>query len=250
MSASFEGRVALVTGAASGIGREIARAFAERGAAVVVADVVAGGLEETARLIAGMDERCLQVVTDVSKEADVRHMVATAVDTFGRLDYASNNAGIEGPRSVVSELDLAGWERVLAVNLTGTFLCMRHELRQMLRQGAGAIVNMASAAGLGAAPDLSAYATSKSGVIGLTRTAAVEVAALGVRVNAVAPGLVDAGLTDRVPPEFKEALTSATPIGRMAAAKEIAAAVLWLCSEQASYVLGQTLTVDGGLTAR
>ena len=247
---AFDGRVALVTGAGSGIGRVIALAFAGRGAAVVAADIDEPGVVETVRQIEVAGGRALPVVADVTDEGDVERMVASTVATFGRLDFASNNAGIEGPRGTVAELPKDGWERVLAVNLTGTFLCMRAELRQMVAQGSGAIVNTASAAGLVGAPQMAPYAASKSGIIGLTRTAAVEVASLGVRVNAVAPGLVDAGLTDHAPREFIEAVMAASPIGRMARAEEIAAAVLWLCSDEASFVVGQTLPVDGGLTAQ
>ena len=247
---AFDGRVALVTGAGSGIGRVIALAFAGRGAAVVAADIDEPGVVETVRQIEEVGGRALPVVADVTDEADVERMVASTVATFGRLDFASNNAGIEGPRGTVAELPKDGWERVLAVNLTGTFLCMRAELRQMVAQGSGAIVNTASAAGLVGAPQMAPYAASKSGIIGLTRTAAVEVASLGVRVNAVAPGLVDAGLTDHAPREFIEAVMAASPIGRMARAEEIAAAVFWLCSDEASFVVGQTLPVDGGLTAQ
>lgn len=247
---AFDERVALVTGAGSGIGRVIALAFAERGASVVAADVDEQGAAETVRQIQAVGGRALSVVADVTDEADVERMVASTVATFGRLDFASNNAGIEGPRGTVAELPKDGWERVLAVNLTGTFLCMRAELRQMIVQGSGAIVNTASVAGLVGAPKMAPYAASKSGIIGLTRTAAVEVASLGVRVNAVAPGLVDAGLTGNAPREFIEAVTAASPIGRMARAGEIAAAVLWLCSDEASFVVGQTLPVDGGLTAQ
>jgi NAD(P)-dependent dehydrogenase (short-subunit alcohol dehydrogenase family) len=246
---AFNGRVALVTGAGSGIGRVIALAFASRGAAVVAADIDEPGVVETVRQVEAAGGRALLVVADVTDEADVERMVASTVATFGRLDFASNNAGIEGPRGTVAELPKDGWERVLAVNLTGTFLCMRAELREMVAQGSGAIVNTASAAGLVGAPQMAPYAASKSGIIGLTRTAAVEVASLGVRVNAVAPGLVDAGLTDHAPREFIKAVTAASPIGRMARAEEIAAAVLWLCSDESSFVVGQTLPVDGGLTA-
>ncbi|MGA2109098.1 MAG: glucose 1-dehydrogenase [Syntrophorhabdales bacterium] len=244
----FGEEVAIVTGGAAGLGRVIALAFARQGAAVVAADLNASGGEETVRRIEEAGGTAAFVRTDVSREDDVRNFVAFAVERYGKIDFACNNAGIEGGQVPIAELPRDRWDQVVAVNLTGVFQCLKYELQQMLKQGHGAIVNIASVAGLIGTPARAGYVATKHGIIGLTKTAALEVANKGIRVNAVAPGLVNAGLTDAAPREFVEKALAAQPIGRMAEAEEIAAAVLWLCSDAASFVLGHTLPVEGGFT--
>jgi len=242
----FRGKVAIVTGGSAGIGRVIALAFARHGASVAVADVNVEGGEETVRLIREAGGKAVVVRTDVSKEEDVRDLVAFTVDQYGKLDFACNNAGIEGAQLPIAELPTERWDQAVAVNLTGVFQCLKYELRQMLKQGSGAIVNIASVAAFIGTPARAGYVATKHGIMGLTKTAALEVATKGIRVNAVAPGLVNAGLTDAAPKEFIQMALAAQPIGRMAEAEEIAAAVLWLCSDAASFVLGHTLAVEGG----
>jgi NAD(P)-dependent dehydrogenase (short-subunit alcohol dehydrogenase family) len=244
----FDGKVALVTGAGSGIGREIAISFARQGAAVVATDTNLEGVKETVRSIKKKRGEAIHLMSDVTVEEDVRGMVAFAVNQYGGLDFACNNAGIAGVWAPIAELSKDNWEHTLAVNLTGVYLCLRYELNQMLQQGYGAIVNIASVAGLIGTPGLAAYVASKHGIVGLTKTAALEVADRGIRVNAIAPGLVNAGFTNSAPKEFVNGTVGATPSKRMASAAEIVSAVLWLCSSEASFILGQTLVVDGGLT--
>lgn len=245
---NFDGKVALVTGAGGGLGRAIALAFARSGASVMVTDINIRGAEETVRLIREEKGKADFLSVDVTIEENVRKMVETTVNSYGRLDFACNNAGIEGMVAPIAELPRDTWDQVIAVNLTGVYQCLRFELEQMLKQGSGAIVNIASVAGIIGAPGRAAYVATKHGIIGLTKTAALEVSTKGIRVNAVAPGMVNAGLTNSVPKEFLEAVVAEQPIGRLGEAHEIAAAVLWLCSGQSSFVLGHTLTVDGGLT--
>lgn len=244
----FRRKVAIVTGGSSGIGRVVALAFSRHGASVVVADIDSDGGEETVELIQDAGGTAEFKRTDVSKENDVSNLVSFAVNRYGKLDFACNNAGIEGARAPIAELPTDHWDQVVGVNLTGVYHCLKYELRQMLAQGSGAIVNIASVAAFIGSPAMAGYVATKHGVMGLTKTAALEVASKGIRVNAVAPGLVNAGLTDAAPKEFIQEALAAQPIGRMAEAEEIAAAVLWLCSDGASFVLGQTLAVDGGFT--
>ncbi|MFH0730405.1 MAG: glucose 1-dehydrogenase [Pseudomonadota bacterium] len=246
----FDGKVALVTGAGSGIGREIAISFARQGAAVVVTDTNLEGVKETVRSIKKERGEAIHLLSDVTVEEDVRGMVAFAVDQYGGLDFACNNAGIAGLWAPIEVLPKDNWDRVLAVNLTGVYLCLRYELNQMLKQGCGAIVNIASVAGVIGSPGLAAYVASKHGIVGLTKTAALEVADKGIRVNAIAPGIVDAGFTKSSPKEFVNGAIGVTPSKRMASAAEIVSAVLWLCSSEASFILGQTLMVDGGMTVQ
>jgi len=243
-------RVALVTGAATGIGRETALAFAKAGARVVVADVAVAEGEETAHRIEAAGGRAIFTRTDVASSEDVERMVATAVSEFGRLDYAFNNAGIAPRGRPVAEMPEEDWHRVMAVNLTGVWLCLKHECAQMLKQGGGAIVNTSSIMGVASGPGLAAYSASKTGVIGLTRSVALDYARSNIRVNAVCPGGIgETAITERADNKADmEQLKMATPMGRLGVPREIADAVVWLCSEQASFITGQALTVDGGFT--
>jgi NAD(P)-dependent dehydrogenase (short-subunit alcohol dehydrogenase family) len=248
----FEGKVALVTGAASGIGRASARAFARAGARVVVADVDETGGHETVRLIADGDGEAIFVRTDVAQADEVAALVAATVDAYGRLDCAHNNAGIGGAVADLADCPEADWHRVLAVNLTGVWLCLKHELRVMAEQGGGAIVNTASVAGLKGAAGASAYVASKHGVVGLTKTAALEYAKRGIRVNAICPGWIRTPMVEgdfAAHPELETHAAGRAPMGRLGTPEEVAAAVVWLCSEAASFVTGAVLVADGGLLA-
>jgi NAD(P)-dependent dehydrogenase (short-subunit alcohol dehydrogenase family) len=252
MAGRFAGKVALVTGGGSGIGRAAALAFAREGAKVVVADIDHAAATDTARQVADHGGDARAVLADVSREADIAAMIAEAVGAFGRIDCAFNNAGISGVRYPVHELELADFNRTIGVNLTGVFLCMKHELPVMLKQRGGVIVNNASVAGLRGSPKLAAYVASKHGVIGLTKVAALEYAAFGVRVNAVCPGWTDtaiiSGLKDDEPEMFDKLITR-VPLRRLGRPEEVAEAVLWLCSDAASFAVGHPLVIDGGLTA-
>ncbi len=246
----FNGKAALVTGGAAGLGRVIARAFARQGASVVVGDINLAGAEETVRQIEAEGGTGASIRMDVASEDDVKGLVTFAVERYGTLDFACNNAGIGSARLPIAELPRDRWDQIVAVNLTGVFQCLKYELQQMLKQGSGSIVNIASVASFIGSPDMAGYVATKHGIMGLTKTAALEVATKGIRVNAVAPGIINAGLTDSSPKEFIEEALAAHPIGRMGEAEEIAAAVLWLCSDEASFVLGHTLPVEGGMTIR
>lgn len=253
MAGQLEGKVALVTGGSSGIGRATALAFARAGAKVVVSDVAVQGGEETARLIREAGGDAVFIRTDVSQPDEVEALIRQAVETYGRLDCAFNNAGIEGESAPTAECSLANWQRVLAINLTGVWLCMRYEIAQMLRQGGGAIVNTASVAGLVGFRGIPAYVASKHGIVGLTRTAALEYATAGIRVNAVCPGVIQTPMIERFTagnPAALQQLLALEPIGRLGRPEEVAEAVVWLCSDAASFVTGHALAVDGGLVAQ
>jgi NAD(P)-dependent dehydrogenase (short-subunit alcohol dehydrogenase family) len=253
MTELLKGKVALVTGASSGIGRASALTFARAGARVIVADVVVAGGEETVRLITAAGGEAIFVKADMAKAAEVEAMVNAAVAAFGRLDCAHNNAGIEGVTATTSDYPEDDWERVININLKGVWLCMKYEIPQMLKQGSGAIVNTASGAGLVGVPRMPAYVASKHGVVGLTRTAALEYAKAGIRVNAVCPGVIQTPMVERVTssrPGMIEKMIAAEPIGRMGKPEEIAEAAVWLCSDAASFVTGHAMSVDGGALAQ
>jgi NAD(P)-dependent dehydrogenase (short-subunit alcohol dehydrogenase family) len=253
MAGRLNGKVALVTGGSSGIGRATAQIFAREGAKVVVADIGVEGGEETVRLIKAAGGEAVFIKSDVAQAADVQAMVKKAVETYGRLDCAFNNAGIEGVVKPTAEYGEADWDRVIGINLKGVWLCMRAELQQMLAQGNGVIVNTASVAGLVGLPGFSAYVAAKHGVAGLTKTAALEYAKAGIRVNAVCPGAIRTPMFERGArdnPGIEEQAVAAEPVGRMAEPAEVGEAVVWLCSDAASFVTGLPMAVDGGWVAQ
>jgi NAD(P)-dependent dehydrogenase (short-subunit alcohol dehydrogenase family) len=247
MARSMKGKTALVTGAGMGIGRAIALAFANEGANVVVADIDVDAGNETASLV-GKSSKGLFMICDVSKEADVKAVVEATIKEFGGLDYACNNAGIH-PQELatpIHQTDEAFWYRIMDVNLKSIFLCMKHELRFMVKQKAGVIVNTASLAGLLCEPGFPLYTVAKHGVIGLTKAAAFEYVKKGIRVNAVCPSPVDTPMLQTAPKEVLDMLMGMLPMGRVATAEEVAGAVMYLCSDIASYQTGVCLPIDGG----
>jgi len=245
MAADLSGRAALITGAASGIGRASAIAFAATGASVALVDTDAEGLADTAQAVRALGPRAEALVADVTDLRQVAGAVARAVEVFGRLDAAHNNAGVPGPYVPLDEYEEEDFMRVLQVDLAGVWRCMRAEIRHMRAQRSGAIVNTSSMLGAAAMPDNSAYIAAKHAVHGLTRAAALELGGTGIRVNAIAPGVTRTGMTSAV----SDDLLSRVPLGRIAEPEEIAAAAVWLCSPQASYVTGSVLVADGGWLA-
>ena len=252
MEQIFKDKVALVTGGSFGIGRAMAVAFAKKGARVVIADWIEDKEEVTLKQIKDSGGEALFVQCDVSKAADVKALVDKTIAVFGRLDYAFNNAGIEGATAPTHECTEENWDKTIGINLKGVWLCMKNEIPQMIKQGSGAIVNCASIAGLSGFVGLPAYTVSKHGIIGLTKTAALENAKAGIRINAVCPGVIHTAMVDRVTGKDKEvekAYIAMEPVGRMGTAEEVAEAVIWLCSDAASFVTGHAMPVDGGFTA-
>jgi len=246
---NFKDQVALVTGAASGMGRVTAKAFAEAGAVLVLIDRDEEKLRATAREITATGRQAITLAGDVSDEQLAKAAVDRALAEFGRLDMAYNNAGILGPMCPLTEETGEGYDAVNAVNLRGIWTFLKHELIQMKKQGSGAIVNCSSLGGLVGLPGRAAYHATKHGVIGLTKSAALDVAALGIRVNAICPGCIDTPMGEAIDPAAMKEFLKEQPIGRMGTSEEIAAAVLWLCSPASSFVLGVALPVDGGFTA-
>lgn len=252
MEKIFSGKVAIVTGGSFGIGRATAVAFANRGAKVVVADWVEDKEQETLKLVKAAGSEALFIKCNVSDSSDVKAMVDKTIATFGRLDFAFNNAGIEGANATTHECTEENWDKTINVNLKGIWLCMKNEIPYMLKQAKGAIVNCASVAGLIGLPGLPAYVVSKHGVVGLTKTAALENAKAGIRINAVCPGVIKTPMVDRVTGKDKEVekqYINMEPVGRMGQPEEVAEAVVWLCSDAASFVTGHAMPVDGGWIA-
>lgn len=254
MSGILDGKVAIITGAGSGIGRAASRVFARDGAKLVLADWIETGGAETLRIVQDLGAEAVFAKTDVSRREDVDALVAKAVTAFGRLDCAFNNAGIEGASAVTHECTEENWSKVIAVDLTGVWLCMRAEIAQMLKQGGGgAIVNTSSGAGLAGVRGMPAYVAAKHGVAGLTKAAAVEYGRHNIRVNAVCPGPIRTPMMARLlgeRPDAEQRFARGGPLKRLGEAEEIAETVAWLCSDRASYVTGVPMPVDGGFMAQ
>src|SRR4051812_12443215 len=254
MNISFEGKVALVTGAASGLGLATAKAFAESGASVVLADWNEEAVRSAAEGLAAQGHKVLAVRCDVSDDAQVEAMVDQTVATFGRLDAAYNNAGVQNVLAETADSPRDDYDRVMAINLRGVWSCMKFELRQMRIQGSGAIVNCSSLGGLVGGAQRATYHAAKHGVLGLTKSAALEYAARGIRINAVCPGLFETPMAESMraggQTEALEGMLKLVPMGRYGRPEEIADAVLWLCSDASSFVTGQSVSVDGGFTMR
>lgn len=251
METTFKNKVAIVTGGSFGIGRATAVAFAKKGTKVVIADCVEGS--EALNTIKALGGEAIFIQCDVSKTEDVKAMIEKTIATFGRLDYAFNNAGIEGSNGTTQECTEENWDKTIGINLKGIWLCMKYEIPEILKQGKGVIINCASIAGLVGYIGLPAYVASKHGIIGLTKTSALEYAKQGIRVNAVCPGAIKTPMIDRITgnkKEVEEQFAGLEPIGRLGQPEEVANAVLWLCSDEASFVTGHAMAVDGGWVAQ
>jgi len=251
METTFKNKVVIVTGGSSGIGKATALLFAKKGAKIVIADCEEDN--EILHLIVGTGAEAIFIQCDVSKDTDVKAMVEKTIDVFGRLDYAFNNAGIEGTSAPIQDCTEENWDKTIGVNLKGIWLCMKYEIPEMLKQGKGAIVNCSSVAGLVGFQGLPAYVASKHGIIGLTKTAALECAKLGIRVNAVCPGVIQTPMIDRLTGKNQDAIeqfTGLEPVGRFGQPEEIANAVVWMCSDEAAFVTGDAMAVDGGFVAQ
>jgi len=254
MNISYENKVALVTGAASGLGLATAKAFAESGASVALADWNEKAVRSATAELAAQGHNTIAIHCDVADDAEVEAMVEQTVATFGRLDAAYNNAGVQNVLAETADYPREDYDRVMAINLRGVWSCMKFELRQMRKQGSGAIVNCSSLGGLVGGPERASYHAAKHGVIGLTKSAALEYAARGIRINAVCPGLIETAMSDQMKAagqaEALDAMLKEVPIGRIGRAEEIADVVLWLCSSASSLVVGQAIAADGGYTVR
>jgi NAD(P)-dependent dehydrogenase (short-subunit alcohol dehydrogenase family) len=249
MELNMKGKTVLVTGAGSGIGRSIAIAFGEQGALVVAADISKKLGDETVHLITGLGGKAVFRSCDVSKKGDIKVLIENIVQDSGRLDYACNNAGIHNPTpEFLPNADEDMWDRIIAVNLKGVFLCMKYEVQAMLKQKCGVIINISSLSGILAEPGCYAYVAAKHGVMGLTKTAAFDFAKTGIRINAVCPGPVDTPGLAEAPQKFRQRLKDTNPLGRIGKPEEIAAAVLWICSDLAGFVTGTGIIIDGGLS--
>jgi NAD(P)-dependent dehydrogenase (short-subunit alcohol dehydrogenase family) len=247
----FRGKVAFVTGGGTGIGRATALAFARESANVVVVGVSEQDNQESARMIERAGAQALAVTCDVSSADDVRAALDRTVETFGRLDFAFNNAGVEQPITPAANITEAEWDRIVDINLRGVFLCMKYEIPLMLKRGGGAIVNTSSGAGVRGIAGQAAYCAAKFGIVGLTKAAALDYAKSNIRVNAVCPGIIETPMMDRFSggtPEGRERVIAQEPVGRMGSPEEIAAAVVWLCSDAAGFVVGHAMVIDGGQT--
>ena len=250
--ADFSGKVALVTGAASGIGRSTALAYAREGGRVVVSDIAEDGGRETVRLIEQSSGEAVFVKADVANPADCEALVKAAIDRFGRLDYACNNAGIGGELNLTADYSVEGWQKVIAINLSGVFYCMKYEIPALLNSGGGSIVNMASILGQVGFPAAPAYVAAKHGIVGITKTTALEYAARGVRVNAVGPAFIHTPLLATLEQDQNtlNMLIARHPIGRLGQPEEVAELVIWLSSDNASFVTGAYYAIDGGYLAQ
>ncbi len=248
---NLEGKVAFLTGAASGIGRATALTFAREGVKTVVADIDQNGNQETARMIEDLGGQALAVRCDVTRGEDVRAALNQTIEAFGHLDYAFNNAGAEQQPKPTADITEEEWDRIITINLRGVFLCMKYEIPLMLQHGGGSIVNTSSGAGIKVFGRGAAYAAAKHGVVGLTKDAALDYAASGIRINAICPGIIDTEMMQRHTggtSEGRDRVIASEPVGRMGTPEEIAAAVLWLCSDAATFVTGHAMVVDGGQT--
>jgi NAD(P)-dependent dehydrogenase (short-subunit alcohol dehydrogenase family) len=242
----FEGKTAFITGAASGIGRATAVAFAVEGARVVVTDRVEAALRETGESVKEIGGEVLAIACDVSKPEEIEAAVAWTVNTFGRIDCAFNNAGVENKATPLHEIELEEWDRILGINLRGTFVCMKHEIAQMLRQGGGVVVNTSSGAGIRGVAGGASYAASKHAMIGMTKSAALDYAKRNIRVNCILPGNIATPMMDRFTDGDIQKAIDLEPVGRLGKPEEIAEAVLWMCSDLGGFVTGASVVVDGG----